>query len=63
MLVQAADSWERLYKMLRFFLISVLLLNGVALFAFFSGVKVPFMVQDGRLSGMLIDPNAYGDCW
>lgn len=60
MLVQAADSWERLYKMLRFFLISVLLLNGVALFAFFSGVKVPFMVQDGRLSGMLIDPNAYG---
>lgn len=34
MLVQAVDSWERLYKMLRFFLISVLLLNGVALFAF-----------------------------
>jgi O-antigen ligase len=60
MLVQAVDSWDRLYKMLRVFLISVLIFNGVALFDFFSGVKVPFMVQDGRLSGMLIDPNAYG---
>ncbi|MEK3748161.1 O-antigen ligase family protein [Paenibacillus sp. FSL E2-8871] len=60
MLVQAVDSWDRLYKMLRAFLISVLIFNGVALFDFFSGVKVPFMVQDGRLSGMLIDPNAYG---
>lgn len=60
MLTQAVDSWERLYTLLRFFLISVLILNGIALFAFFSGVKIPFMVQDGRLSGMLIDPNAYG---
>lgn len=60
MIVQAVDSWDRLYKMLRAFLISVLIFNGVALFDFFSGVKVPFMVQDGRLSGMLIDPNAYG---
>ncbi|MEC0090750.1 O-antigen ligase family protein [Paenibacillus macquariensis] len=60
MLIQAVDSWDRLYTMLRVFLISVLCLNGVALFAFFSGVKVPFMIQDGRLSGMLIDPNAYG---
>ncbi|WP_313638026.1 O-antigen ligase family protein [Paenibacillus sp.] len=60
MLIQAVDSWDRLYKMLRAFLISVLIFNGVALFDFFSGVKVPFMVQDGRLSGMLIDPNAYG---
>lgn len=60
MLVQAVDSWDRLYKMLRAFLISVLIFNSVALFDFFSGVKVPFMVQDGRLSGMLIDPNAYG---
>lgn len=60
MLIQAVDSWDRLYQMLRIFLLSVLCLNIVALFAFFSGVKVPFMVQDGRLSGMLIDPNAYG---
>lgn len=60
MLVQAVDSWDRLYKMLRAFLISVLIFNGFALFDFFSGIKVPFMVQDGRLSGMLIDPNAYG---
>ncbi|WP_339320396.1 O-antigen ligase family protein [Paenibacillus sp. FSL R10-2734] len=60
MLIQAVDSWDRLYKMLQAFLISVLIFNGVALFDFFSGVKVPFMVQDGRLSGMLIDPNAYG---
>lgn len=60
MLTQAVDSWERLYTMLRLFLISVLILNGISLFAFFSGVKIPFMVQDGRLSGMLIDPNAYG---
>lgn len=60
MLTQAVDSWDRLYKLLRVFLLSVLWLNAVALFAFFSGVKVPFMVQDGRLSGMLIDPNAYG---
>lgn len=60
MLVQAVDSWDRLYKMLRAFLISVLIFNSLALFDFFSGVKVPYMVQDGRLSGMLIDPNAYG---
>lgn len=60
MLTQAVDSWERLYTLLRFFLISVLILNGIALFSFFSGVKIPFMMQDGRLSGMLIDPNAYG---
>jgi len=59
-LIQAVDSWDRLYLMLRVFLLSVLWLNVVALFAFFSGVKIPFMVQDGRLSGMLIDPNAYG---
>ncbi|WP_339286934.1 O-antigen ligase family protein [Paenibacillus sp. FSL E2-0201] len=60
MLVQAVDSWDRLYKMIRAFLISVLIFNSLALFDFFSGVKVPYMVQDGRLSGMLIDPNAYG---
>ncbi|WMT42372.1 hypothetical protein RE628_08325 [Paenibacillus sp. D2_2] len=59
-LIQAVDSWDRLYLMLRVFLLSVLWLNIVALFAFFSGVNIPFMVQDGRLSGMLIDPNAYG---
>lgn len=34
MLVQAVDSWDRLYKMLRAFLISVLIFNGVALFDF-----------------------------
>ncbi|MDF2814518.1 MAG: hypothetical protein K0Q81_718 [Paenibacillus sp.] len=60
MLTQAADSWDRLYRLLRVFLLSVLWMNATALFAFFSGVAVPFMVQDGRLSGMLIDPNAYG---
>ncbi|MDF2667701.1 MAG: hypothetical protein K0R67_7 [Paenibacillus sp.] len=60
MLTQAVDSWDRLYRLLRIFLLSVLWMNATALFAFFSGVRVPFMVQDGRLSGMLIDPNAYG---
>lgn len=60
MLIQAVDSWERLYGMLRIFLLSVLWLNCVSLFAFFSGVRIPFMEMDGRLSGMLIDPNAYG---
>ncbi|WP_127583427.1 O-antigen ligase family protein [Paenibacillus koleovorans] len=60
LLVQSTVSWERMYKLLRAFLISVLCMNAIALFAFFSGVKIPFMMQDGRLSGMLIDPNAYG---
>lgn len=60
LLIQAVDSWDRLYQLLRAFLMSVLIFNGIALFAFFSGVQVPFMLQDGRLSGMLIDPNAYG---
>ncbi|MFK7692008.1 O-antigen ligase family protein [Paenibacillus sp. HJGM_3] len=60
LLIHVTDTWERLYRLLRVFLLSVVWLNAVALFAFFSGVRIPFMVMDGRLAGMLIDPNAYG---
>lgn len=60
MLVHTANTWEQLYKMLRIFLLSVFWLNLAALIVFFSGVQFSLMPMDGRLSGMLIDPNAYG---
>ncbi|MDB5056402.1 MAG: hypothetical protein JWM44_4452 [Bacilli bacterium] len=60
MLTSFVDTWDRLYYLLKLFLISVLWTNMLALFVFFSGVKLSFLIQDARLSGMLIDPNAYG---
>jgi putative inorganic carbon (hco3(-)) transporter len=57
--------WEDLRRVLRIFTMSVVLENLVAvggfLMAYFFGVSMPFTRYGGlRLSGMLLDPNAYG---
>jgi putative inorganic carbon (hco3(-)) transporter len=58
-------GWADLRRVLRVFVIGVLVENVVAVVAFgtayFTGRTNPFVRYDGlRLSGMLIDPNAYG---
>jgi putative inorganic carbon (hco3(-)) transporter len=58
-------GWDDLRRILRVFTLSVVLQNIVAvggfLLAYFFGVAVPFTRYGGlRLSGMLLDPNAYG---
>jgi O-antigen ligase len=58
-------GWADLRRVLRVFVIGVLVENVVAVVAFgtayFTGHTNPFVRYDGlRLSGMLIDPNAYG---
>jgi putative inorganic carbon (HCO3(-)) transporter len=57
--------WEDLRRVLRIFTMSVVLENLIAvggfLMAYFFGVLTPFTRYGGlRLSGMLLDPNAYG---
>ena len=59
------NNWEDLRHILRVFTLSVVLQNilcvGGFLAAYFFGVANPFTRYSGmRLSGMLIDPNAYG---
>ena len=59
------DNWEDLRRILRVFTLSVvgqnILCVGGFLAAYFFGVANPFTRYSGmRLSGMLIDPNAYG---
>lgn len=59
------DNWEDLRRILRVFTLSVVVQNilcvGGFLAAYFFGVANPFTRYSGmRLSGMLIDPNAYG---
>ena len=59
------NDWEDIRHLLRVFTISVVLENIVAvtgfLAAYFFGVENPFARYGGlRLSGMLLDPNAYG---
>jgi putative inorganic carbon (HCO3(-)) transporter len=58
-------DWEEIRHLLRVFTMSVVLENIVAvagfLAAYFFGVENPFARYGGlRLSGMLLDPNAYG---
>jgi putative inorganic carbon (HCO3(-)) transporter len=58
-------DWQDVRRILRIFLASVVLQNVVAVAAFLVtylvGVQTPFTAYGGkRLSGMLIDPNAYG---
>jgi len=58
-------EWEDVRYLLRVFTLSVVIENCVAvagfLASYFLGVADPFVRYDGlRLSGMLIDPNAYG---
>jgi putative inorganic carbon (HCO3(-)) transporter len=58
-------EWEDLRRILRIFTLSVVVENllaiGAFLAAYFLGVATPFTRYEGlRLSGMLLDPNAYG---
>ncbi len=58
-------EWDDLRRILRIFTVGVVIENLVAvggfLAAYFFGVATPFTRYEGlRLSGMLLDPNAYG---
>jgi putative inorganic carbon (hco3(-)) transporter len=58
-------EWKDVRRILRIFILSVVIENLVAiggfLVAYFFGVATPFTRYEGlRLSGMLLDPNAYG---
>jgi O-antigen ligase len=58
-------EWEDLRHLLRTFTLSVVIQNAVMvtvfLASYFSGISNPFARYGGlRLSGMLLDPNAYG---
>lgn len=57
-------QWKDLRRILRIFVVSVAAENAVALggflTAYFFGIVTPFTRYGLRLSGMLLDPNAYG---
>ena len=63
-ITSAVTEWEDLRYILRIFVLSVMLENlaavGGFLVAYFLGVTTPFTRYGLRLSGMLLDPNAYG---
>lgn len=64
-IVSAIADWDDLRSMLRIFVLSVVIENIVAvtgyLAAYFFGIVTPFTRYGGlRLSGMMVDPNAYG---
>jgi putative inorganic carbon (HCO3(-)) transporter len=64
-ITSAVTEWDDLRRFLRVFTISVVIQNMVAvggfLATYFLGVANPFARYGGmRLSGMLLDPNAYG---
>ncbi|HWB85980.1 MAG TPA: O-antigen ligase family protein [Bryobacteraceae bacterium] len=64
-ITSAITDWDDLRRILRVFTLSVVLQNvlsvGGFLLAYFFGVANPFARYGGlRLSGMLLDPNAYG---
>ena len=64
-ITSAITEWDDLRRILRVFTMSVVLQNIVAvggfLLSYFFGVANPFARYGGlRLSGMLLDPNAYG---
>jgi putative inorganic carbon (hco3(-)) transporter len=64
-ITSSVTNWEDLRRILRVFTLSVVLQNilcvGGFLAAYFFGVANPFTRYAGlRLSGMLLDPNAYG---
>ena len=64
-ITSAITDWDDVRRILRVFTLSVVLENIVAvaffLLSYFAGVSNPFARYGGlRLSGMLIDPNAYG---
>jgi putative inorganic carbon (hco3(-)) transporter len=64
-ITSSITDWDDLRRILRVFTLSVVLENTLAvaffLLSYFAGVSNPFARYGGlRLSGMLIDPNAYG---
>lgn len=66
-LVDAAADWEALRRLLRAFLAGVVLSAAASLAAFallrFAGVRLPVVNEpyaSSRLTGLLIDPNAFG---
>ena len=64
-ITSSITEWDDLRRILRVFTLSVVLENilavGAFLLSYFFGVSNPFTRYGGmRLSGMLIDPNAYG---
>jgi hypothetical protein len=63
-LTSAVTEWEDLRRILRIFTLSVVFENILAVAAFlgayFFGTTNPFARYGPRLSGMLLDPNAYG---
>jgi len=65
MIVGRVDNWQRARGMLRLFVGSTALLNTLAVAGFIlvrtSGFNIPSLrLDEPRLSGLLIDPNAYG---
>jgi O-antigen ligase len=63
-ITSTVTEWEDLRRILRVFTLSVVFENIVAvgafLAAYFFGIANPFARYGPRLSGMLLDPNAYG---
>jgi len=64
-ITSAVDDWDDLRRILSIFTLSVVAENILAIGGFmatyFLGVTTPFTRYEGlRLSGMLLDPNAYG---
>ena len=64
-ITSVVTEWEDLRRILRVFTLSVVFQNVLAVAAFlagyFFGIATPFTAYGGlRLSGMLLDPNAYG---
>ena len=64
-ITSAVNGWEDLRRTLRVFTLGVVVENLLAiggfLAAYFLGMTTPFTRYEGlRLSGMLLDPNAYG---
>jgi len=56
-----ARRWEQIRWLLDTFVVSVVVINAFSIVAFLAEMEVPIVnISDGRLSGMLIDPNAYG---
>jgi hypothetical protein len=64
-ITSAIGDWDDVRRMLRVFVLGVVVENVIAvgafLAAYFFGISNPFTRYGGlRLSGMLLDPNAYG---
>ncbi len=56
----AVDHWEKLKRLLTIFLWSIVIQNCLAMVLYISGIQWAWFNQFSRLSGMLLDPNAYG---